>query len=369
LTTATNIHFKLNGFSILLSGQTSSFTDCVIENGTITTSNALQRIFTRTIIESFSGEIAGTGGGSIRTFTKCSIFNSNFVFSATPTTRTFTDNYVDKATIISWNSYVAESSTFTNNNFEGILQVNGVLYELKKLKDGITNRPDANVNLLDLATIDPTVYTRKNFAQDPQFLNIEKRDYFSVAPTSPMLFADSTGIGNIGNVRVATVAGGSITDLTTSAGDLLLDPPNTTGQVTSLPIEAFPIAQPIQSLDIAKILNFNSAEGAGTAENNNVVIVENFADLTAGANPRRLTYEMRWTDASAMPLVDADWTCQNYFPISGSAGDWFKFEHDVKPLVDVNGLGNGDPSFNGTGAVGIKARWIQIRVTIIGGIG
>lgn len=309
------------------------------------------------------------GAPTYMSYTMC----FNMSWSAGTMTQ-FTDGYADSATIITWPTFVADfnAGRFYNNNFQGIINIGGTLYELKQDKDG--NPIDPNPAVLDLGTLVTGLYTtRKNFSQDPEFLNIEKRDYWSVANTSPMLFADSTGIGSIGNVYYSKTvkatdtefSTGTITDLVTNANDFILDSPATSGSVVSLPIQIAPIPQAIGRINFAELLNFNSSETLGTTENNNVTIVDNFADGTAGANPRRLTYEMRWSNQSTIPTLDAHWDNQGYI----TAGDYAKFEQFTKPLIDVSGIGNGDPLFNTTGAVGLKAKWIQVRITMLGGIG
>jgi hypothetical protein len=361
------IRIELNTFNLSIGIGTNNFNQIIFKNGVISpTTNGGTHNFTRCVLNEITSPTVTT---SLFNFSYSQIYNSVITM---PNTSSITNSYVDEASVISMSSYFSSPSTqFRYSNFRGIFNINGTLYELKQDKDG--NPIDPNPSIADLITIDATVYDRGNFAQDPEFLNIEKQDYWAVSATSPMLFADSTAIGNIAMVYFANLvkatdtefADGAITDLEYSANDFIVDSPATFGYVVSEPIQDAPIPQAWGRMTFGMAFNFNSDLTLGTTENNNVTIVDNFADGTAGANPRRLTYEMRWSNKSTIPLVDADWDNQGYI----TAGDYAKFEINTKPMIDPSGLGNGDPSFVSTGAVGLKWKWRQMRITVRNGIG
>lgn len=305
-------------------------------------------------------------------FDFCQFFGSSF--GAVGTLMQVQNSYADSLTTLTMSVYFSTpSSDFRNNNWQGIIDIGGVLYELKQDADGNAIDPNPSVN--DLIDIDATVYDRGNFSQDPEFLNVANRDYWSVEDSSPMIFGanDST---NIAKVTVPTMVKATDTeftspvssvDLTTSGDDIIYDTGAIPlfGTVVSQPIQIAPIAQNIERVDFAEGLDFDSLETAGTSQNTDVVISDNYATTTAGANPRRLTYELRWTDSVSEPAIDADWTNGGLV----TAGDYSKFEHFTVPKIDQLGIGNGDPTYDINSGEKIKATWVQVRIVIFKGIG
>ncbi len=375
LNTTTNqahtIFIDMGGFSYV-GGRGQQHFNCVFTNGSYihNTGASMVPLLQRCVMDCDT-----TLTGVQFTFSYCQFFNGN---NTIPSLTTIENSYIDYATVFSLPSYFTTPSTqFFNNCFNGKIVIGASAYELKKDKSG-TLIPDRIGNgVLDLETIDATVYTRGNFSQDPEFLNISKRDYWSVSSTSPLLFAASNPLNNIGNVRYSVVkkvtdtefVGGTITDLITLANDYVLQTPATSGQVVTLPIQIAPIPQVLDTLNFARALNFNSDITLGDAENNNVTIIQNYADGTAGANPRRLTYEMRWSNQSTQPTLDAHWDNNGY----GTAGNYFTFEQDTIPKVSFDGVsafyGNGSPEYDVLVGGKISAKWVQFRVKLLNGIG
>lgn len=283
------------------------------------------------------------------------------------------DTYADPSTNIRMLTYFATpASQFNNCNYQGQIIIAGTPHELKKDKSGVDIPSRIGNGITDIATIDATVYTRGNFSEDPQFNNIAKRDYWSVASTSPNLFASTTS-GSIGNVRAATtittadseINTGTIVDLVLDTNDYRVNLPATSGTLTSNPIQIAPISQIIQNIDFSVLKLFDSLEVLGSSENTNVTISDNYTALTAGANPRRLTYEMRWTEQDAEPTLPSEYDNNGYT----TAGDFVKLEYFGQPLVDDSGVGNGDPTYDILTPNRLKARWVQIRITVFDGIG
>jgi hypothetical protein len=370
-----NIIWNLNGFPMNYSiGNTNGFTDCVVKDGSIVLTGgggtaALTSL--RTVFKDIVLTSTVTGN---RSWNYCQIYNSTFTL-VTSSTTAMRNTYVDEATIITWAAFAAQAVAggFLNNNFMGKVQVGVNLYELKKDKAGATITSRVLNGILDIIALYPNVYTTgKNFAQDAEFGNLEKQDFRSVAYTSPNLYADTTGLLHIGNVLVATpvratdapFATGDILNLTVSAGDFTVTA-GTSGNATSEAIQVAPIAQAIGLITFAKLDAFNSSFTRGNAKNNNVTAVLNHATGSQGEFPRRLTYEMRWSNKTTAPVVDADWENQSYVP----AGGYSIFECDTQPKIDSGGFGNGVPGFVTAGSVGIKAKWLQYRITVRNGLG
>ncbi len=363
-----NILFRMNSFSISTSLGGSAFFDCVFDTGAYSNTDVNSSSnFNRCVFKDLaSSSILST---TSKTFNYCQFLNVALLnLNAAATTQTFNNNYVDEDSVIAINTYFATPATqFTNNNFRGRLRVGGVFYELKRDKAG--NAINPNPGIADIIALDANVYARGNFSQDPEYLFVEKRDFVSVAPTSPNLFADSTGLLGIGNVSSAvllkaTDSGWSLTNLALSSGDFVLSS-GTSGTAISPVFEIAPTAQVLKLLPVSCLLNFNTTIANGLAENNNVTATDNFASGSAGANPYFLTLEARWTDSNTAPASDSDYTNNGV----GTAGAWIKFLHDVQPRVDVNNLGNGDPAFVQAGSAPIRARYMQFRVTVRNGLG
>jgi hypothetical protein len=367
-----NFYIALNGFSFIATIGTHAFYDVVLLGGGLTkTNNTL--LFVRTILESVNATVSGN---AVTTMNYCKVFNS--IVTARALTSVITDCYFDEASILSMplGYFTTPSTGFKNNNFGGLVNVGGINYELKLDKGGIPIPARVSNGINDLATIDATVYTRGNFYQDPAFLNLAKGDFWSVDSTSPMLFADTTALASIGYVWVATVkkatdtefsSPASIEDLQSSLGDYYFDPASLDdiGSVLSQPIQIANAPAKIKHINLAGLLAFNSLQTIGGAENTSVPAVENYLAGTAGANPRRLTYEMRWSNQSAMPASPVEW--DNNMIIT--AGDFAKFEHNSIPLIDNMGKGNGEPDFNQLSSGSIQAKWIQVKIYLLKGIG
>jgi len=325
-------------------------------------------------------------------------FNSTFTISAGSTLK---NSYVDEATIFVMSAFFTVPTTqFINCDFMGKFNIAGTLYELKKDKAGVDIPARIGNGINDIIAIYPTVYsTGKNFSQDALFNNIEKSDFRAVAYNSPLLFADTSLISAIGNVRygvtslasdagdIFSVSQGAVIsetntgvpDLILSVGDYILNPAAvalgvTAGTVTSAPKEIAPIKQVVGNVFFARLLNFNASLAKGNAENNNITAVTNYATVAstvgvpvtpAGSNPNRLAFEARWSTKSTMPTVTADWDNNNI----GVAGAYFLFEQGQIPKVDVNGKGDGDPDFVVSGSANIYAKYVQYRITVRNGLG
>jgi hypothetical protein len=65
---------------------------------------------------------------------------------------------------------------------------------------------------------------------------------------------------------------------------------------------------------------------------------------------------MRWSTGLVPPVLTSDYDNAGYIP----AGTFATFVWNVKPRIDVNFKGNGDPAFISAGSYPVPAKWIQI---------
>jgi hypothetical protein len=323
-------------------------------------------------------------------FYNSAIINSTITYpSIANTIHRILGCWVDSTSIISMGTYYSTPSThFVGNNFQGQIVVAGTPYELKRDKTGvlIPSRIGNGIADLDLLPIyggTGLLYTRdKNFAQDPQFVNLAKGDYWSVQSTSPNLIVANSKFVNIGNCKLQnTIAKADDTDyfdITDSAnGEILLSGGDLIFDATAIGLDQDSI--PSKKIDLGKVmvlenitatmlLAFDSDAGIGTATNTNVLqVIRTHPTTTAGANPQRLTYKMRWTKNPSMPMVDADWDNQGYV----TAGQYGIFEINAGAKVSsLNGVisTSGEPTFNNLNSAFVVARWVQFELYINEGI-
>jgi hypothetical protein len=280
--------------------------------------------------------------------------------------------------------YATPATQFLRNNFQGTIIVAGTPYELKKDKAGVDIPSRVLNGIADLAVLDATVYTRGNFAQDPEFVNLAKGDFWSVQSTSPNYIVANKNFVNIGNAKLQNtiakaddvayfdIADG--TDILLSGNDLIFDTSSVLfqGLIPSKKIDLGKVTV-LENITATMLLAFNSDSAIGSANNTNVLqVIRTHATTSggggdAGANPQRLTYKMRWTKNTAEPLVDADWDNQEYL----TAGDYGTFEVNAGAKVCAYG-GNiytsGDPLFSITNNAFVVARWVQFELYINEGI-
>lgn len=283
------------------------------------------------------------------------------------------DSYVDSGSTVYLNA-----SDIENSDIESAINIGGTNYELKQKKDG-SPADNQNAGIADISTVISDIYSsRASFKQDPLFYNVAKGDYgTTVDITSPLLYAAQNPLESIGDVHFAV--GRKITDasfanpassddIVTETGDFVVDDASVDGVavIREAPVQFASKLTEIGLMLFGAALNFDSDVAKGNQENDNVLAVENYATGTAGANPRRLTYKMRWSTQETMPATDAEWDNQGY---TAAAGDFAVLEVDTVPTIDLNGNGNGEPEHNTTTAGNIAAIWVQREIVIRNGLG
>lgn len=320
-----------------------------------------------------------TKNNTVSLYDKCTLVNSIHDWL-----RGFKNGDIDASSSINFRTFVPSSTQFTNCNIRGLVIMSGVQYELKQEKDGTPIDP--NPGILDLITVIPDIYTtRACFSEDPSYTNLSKEDFSSLNTGSTNLRAADDGLSNIGAetlfavVRTATQASpndelsaATITpnpgSLILSLGDFVLDV-DTDGTATTKPLLFGTTKELIGRMLFALALNFDSDVALGNAENDNVLAITNFAGGTAGANPRRLTYQMRWSTQVSEPVLDAEWDNDGFV----TAGNYTDFEFGnmlgTEPLIDTSSLGNGDPGFNPVVSGNIAGTWVQFKLKLINGFG
>lgn len=291
----------------------------------------------------------------------------------------FYNNYVDQAS----NIKIETPGDFYNNNIQGTLQFEAIKYAIQ---DQLTGTPQDNgyavgvewlteANLTAngyLGTVigwDVAVATCMN--RDPLFNNAARED-FSLQDTSPHIGAGSDGT-NIGGTDVAITkyvgidaeidAPDSRTNLV-GTNELSVDAGDS-GTLRTAPIAITPDANPRMisgKIDYIGTLYFDKLVAGGTASQNKDVPDSNlFTGAVAGANPDRLSYKMRWSMSATAPTQDAHWDNGGLV----SEGVFTDFEWNQTPLVDSNGVGNGNPGYDNINSrFKVTARYIQIEVTL-----
>jgi len=376
LTKFEDVFFNTNTFAFYVGSGSYAylyFVRCILKNGFFSFQPQVfdNRLY---LTNSVAVDMATTNANARLYAAKTQFFNCAIQIADD---KSMTDCYADESSLFSMATYFATPSLeFKNNNFRGQISVAGTPYELKKNKAGGVINP--NPGVADLAVIDATVYDRGNFSEDPLFLNISKGDYWAVSPASPNIFADSTGIGNIGGVFAAQNI--KATDGQFSSPELNDGTAYQSGDLIWASGNGLRISQPIQLSSVegrafkkavlAGLKYFNSSEPIG-AENQNAVTPFDYASGTAGANPWRvdiLGWRMKTTDLETAPETTDDY---DNGMLTQAAGDWIFSEilgNDTDFLVDSLGRGTGDPAFNPVGAGYMNRGWIQFRLVLLEGL-
>ena len=347
------MQFYMNSNNFITDVSTNSFSYCTLKDGALQRSDVNDSTVSMNY-SIFENMTDGGGTGDLNL-----IFANTIVLSSFVPALSISNSYISSDTTI-----IGLPTTMVYSDIQGRFDIEGVYYELKRDKNGVFVNP--NPSYLDVFEIAPNIYNNGNFNQDPEFNDVGG-DYRSVDLTSPLLLADTLGLNNLGGTYYApTVVAtdtefstGTVTNLTIASSSYVITA-GATGDVITIPIQIAPIPQIIGNLEVVSSKNFNSLEVKPSAENNNVTIVNNYAKATAGANPRRLTYEMRWSTKNTIPTVTADWDNNSRI----TAGNYVKFEHDTTPLIDDGGLGNGEPTFNLATNYIVHAKWVQVKITL-----
>lgn len=263
---------------------------------------------------------------------------------------------------------------FVNSCVNGVLNIGGIDYELKKAYDGST-RADADPLILDVIAVFANVYTNGNFATvDPKFLDQWNR---IVAPDSDLLKKSHT-YGYIGGVRAGKFIPVNSSDpnviITTTDIDTtdplnwIIQSPATEGFINIVWKISDTIAE-VQRIFLDALLSFYGDATGGTTENNNVPdnFPTSYSTLSAaGLKPNRLIYELRTSQSIGMPTVDSQWD-NDSAALGTTAGNYYLQEWNTKPTIaTVLGVpyGNGNPAGIGGATNGINARWGQARIRL-----
>jgi hypothetical protein len=282
---------------------------------------------------------------------------------------TFRGNFVKKGVIVTVSAATALTTTFTNNCFNGLISRNGILYELKKLRDG-SARPDADPGILDIATISPNVYTTYvNFAGDPKFLDLESK---IVEPDSDLLKTTYESL------YVGAVKPGKIVRLDDPNFEFTYARINTSNPLSVLVASGQPdgeiritgkISDSLVSsryLGLRTIFEYLKSALGGSGQNRDVPDGVKFLGLLPAQinRPRRLTYFMRTSlDPGAnQASPGAIWDNDGVNP-----GEYLLFEVNTEPRqVSLGGAfyGNGDPRGDGQIGSAFNFRSVDIKIVL-----
>lgn len=273
--------------------------------------------------------------------------------------------------------YSGTSANFTDSLINGVIEIAGVDYELKQLFDG-SPRPDADPLIADLSTASgfSNVYTNRNFAGDPKFLDVLNK---IVEPDSDFL-KRSNANGFIGGVKA-----GRYIPVNTSNPDVVI----TTSQInTSDPSNwviangfdegfidiKFKVSEQIvqaSKINVDALLAFDGSVAGGTAGNNNVpdATPEFYSPLSQpNLKPNRKVYLFRSSKAVSLPTTDAGW--DNDRDTIGTpvvAGEFYPMEWSSVPSIRINDeVAYGNADFTAPGGVSNipDVRWINIKVRL-----
>lgn len=262
-------------------------------------------------------------------------------------TASFTNNYLNGASRLSLSG---TGNNINNNNIMCPITYNGTTYTT--LADQQAALTTTNVNSINAA---------------PLFNNAAQLD-FTLQYNSPNI---GLNIGPYGYARPSVMSidpewqqvNGALWDgVTTQGQDIILAPGITTGSITSAPIKVSTNPVELTAIYYNGLLLFNKSQAGGSVTNNNVPDSNVYPNISGdtGATPDRLSYEMRWTDIDSQPVSAADYL-NGYL---NAAGTFTKFEWNTKPLIDGNGIGNGNPAYNTSVAYPVSAIWVQIKITL-----
>lgn len=202
------------------------------------------------------------------------------------------DSYINRGGKVILNSAVSGASvdilqaTLRNCCCEGLIEIDGVNYELKRKKDG-TPTQGTDPAIPDLATaplyvnlaVDP--YAIGNFNENPKFNDVAGGDY-TLQADSPLIRAALGGIGNIGGKRAKIATSIINTDEGNEAGVRVMASPAISTIVPSAYIlnggytEGYvdylvPIGgQVINNLDLKALFAFDADATGGQPRNKNV---------------------------------------------------------------------------------------------------
>jgi hypothetical protein len=316
---------------------------------------------------------------------KCILINSS-VLSSTVNPILALNTYVDSQSFINGNG----ANGF--NNIQGGLVVNsasavttgviqdtvGNYYDLSLAGTGGAgtigdpywrdNTNGAGFFLAEHRIAYPTLNTR-SFSADPLFNDAPNLN-FTLQSNSPHIKAASDYVSNIGGTEYAVYIAATddeldldatVTDLTLAGGAYTITSPATEGSVISAPIFLqWPIVKPLTKIEYTGGLEFNKSITPPAAGNNNVPAYDTYT-TGAGANPDRLSIRMRYSTQQTEPTLDAHWDNGGYWP----AGEWRVFELNAKPKIDVNGIGNGSPTYIESSSLGdLTPSWIQTEIVL-----
>jgi hypothetical protein len=304
---------------------------------------------------SISFNTSGTPFVSNSIFVNCTnvILNSQqavnclFINCNVTGTGAFTNNYLNGASRLTLGT---GGGGINNNNIMCPIVYQGVTYPT--LADQQAALTTTNINSINAA---------------PLFNNAAQLD-FTLQYNSPHI---GLNIGPYGYARPSVMSidpewqqvNGALWDgVTTQGQDIVTAPGITTGTITSAPIKVSANPVELTAIYYNGLLLFNKSQAGGSVTNNNVPDASLYPNTgaDAGATPDRLSYEMRWTDVDVQPASAVDYL-NGYL---NAAGTWTKFEWNTKPLVDGNGIGNGNPAYNTSVAYPVSAIWVQIRITL-----
>jgi hypothetical protein len=378
-----------------------------------TATNPIVMTITNCLLDNvnFNNSTPGSGGTTNITYSYCKFLNCSFNSSIATTTRTvrIKNSLLSNCSIISTqynaliDSYfnnmtsVTVASTITTNNFnfnniQGaiIMNVASVVTTNTLLQDTVGNyynpsiasggsgtsgdpwgRAETNgagFYFAEHRILYPTFNTR-SFSADPLFNDAPNLN-FTLQASSPHIKAASDYVSNIGGTEYAVYIAATddeldldatVTDLTLAGDAYTITSPATEGSVISAPIFLqWPIVKPLTKIEYTGGLEFNKSITPPAAGNNNVPAYDTYT-TGAGANPDRLSIRMRYSTQQTEPATSGEWDNGGYWP----AGEWRVFEINTKPKIDVNGIGNGSPTYIESSSLGdLTPSWIQTEIVL-----
>jgi len=279
--------------------------------------------------------------------------------------------YVSKSSKITRTS-VADWG-FINSMVNGIINRNGIDYELKRLVNG-SPRLDANPLISDFILDYPNVYVNGNFAGDPKFIDVLNR----IVELDSDLLKRSNANGFIGGVRPGKSISVNSSDSDVTITTTNINTSNPTNWVIQSPESSGTIKivwklsdniSEIERLLLDALLSFDGSVAGGTVGNNNVpdIFPTAYIPLSqVGLKPNRLTYALRTSQSISKPVITAEWDNDNV-TLGTTVGAFYIQEWNTKPtIVTALGVryGNGNPESIGGVSNGINARWAEAEIRL-----
>lgn len=355
----TGFHFKNHLGQLGSNSNFAGFFNCIFEN----CPRIVFRAYANTGNVLLPGATFNFGSAYSAFQLNHSLFLENFIMTAGSSVTAFSFNYIEKGKRF---TYVGTITLIQNCMINGLINVSGIDYELKKLANGEV-RPDADPGILDLVTIYPAVYTNGNYAGEPKFIDVKNR----LVQADSDLFKRVNATGFVGLVRPGSLVKKDGSDPNTFISTSQIDTSTDEWEIASGFSEGFIDIITRLSTNIVKIPAINYVgllDFSGTAPDNVPdFFPSSYTPLTQdGLTPNRLCFKLRSSRSLAKPVFESDWD-NDEAALGTTPATFYDQEWYLQPTitnVSETRYGNANPLTIGGSPQTISARWVHIRIRL-----